>query len=82
MVKLLLKWGADLSAVDLGGRTALHEAACNGQKSVVQLLFVNGADVSTTDNAGKTALYEAWSQGHTPVVQLLQIDENSQVAVE
>ncbi|KAI5841352.1 ankyrin repeat-containing domain protein [Morchella snyderi] len=44
IVKLLLQYGADISARDDDGGTALHYAAGSGHPTVVQLLLENGAD--------------------------------------
>lgn len=56
-VLLLLSLGADVSAVDLGGRTALHGAASMWEDGVIQLLVDYGADVNAEDGRGRTPLY-------------------------
>ncbi len=37
-------------------RNALHLAALNGHKEIVELLLSHGADINEKDDAGKTAL--------------------------
>ncbi len=54
-VGLLLARGADLTARDDRGRTALMIAAQRGHKHIVELLLDHGADRTMTDNEGKTA---------------------------
>ena len=56
-VGLLLSIGADVDAVDRGGRTALHGAASMWEDGVIQLLVDYGADVNAEDSRGRTALY-------------------------
>jgi ankyrin repeat protein len=54
-VSLLLARGADLTARDDRGRTALMIAAQRGHKHIVELLLDHGADRTMADNEGKTA---------------------------
>ena len=56
-VRLLLSLGADVDAVDRGGRTALHGAAGMWEDGVIQLLVDYGADVNAEDGRGRTPLY-------------------------
>ena len=56
-VRLLLSLGADVAAVDQGGRTALHGAASMWEDGVIQLLVDYGADVNAEDGRGRTPLY-------------------------
>ena len=55
MIRVILNRVKDLEIRDNLGRTALHYAAWNGQKEVVELLLANGADVEAKDNIGLTA---------------------------
>jgi Ankyrin repeats (many copies) len=48
----------------LFGRTALHWAAQEGHRAVVELLLEKGADVEARDNDGRTALHFAESKGN------------------
>ncbi|OXV06025.1 hypothetical protein Egran_06207, partial [Elaphomyces granulatus] len=53
------------------GHTALHLAAANGNKKLVQLLLREGASVQLKDWLGWTALQTAAANGHKNIVQLL-----------
>ncbi|MCG8340363.1 MAG: ankyrin repeat domain-containing protein [Cytophagales bacterium] len=53
------------------GKTALHWAAENGHRKVVELLLGNGAQVEVTDKASQTPLHLAVEKGHNEVVSLL-----------
>jgi uncharacterized protein len=55
-VKLLLEAGADLTAVNKNGETALHGAARRGANAVVQLLVDQGARLDIVSKRGLTPL--------------------------
>jgi ankyrin repeat protein len=55
-VRAALDLGADVSASDQGGNTALHLAASRGYTKVVQLLVESGAKVDAKNKRGQTAL--------------------------
>lgn len=55
IVGLLLDRGANISAKDNTGRTALHIAAEQGNTSMVRLLLLKGANASLLTSNGKTA---------------------------
>jgi ankyrin repeat protein len=66
-VKLLLKLGADINAVDTNGETAMHGAAYKNLPKMVQLLAKRGADINVWNRKNKygwTPLDIA--QGHRP----------------
>jgi ankyrin repeat protein len=71
VVRLLLKYKADINARDNDGRTALHRAAEKGHKGVVWLLLEHNANVNAEDTDRRTALYMAADKGHEAVVRLL-----------
>ena len=56
MVDLLLRYGADVNAVDSERRTPLQSAAWQGHESVVWLLVKNGARVDQACSQGATPL--------------------------
>ena len=55
-VRLALRLGGSVNAVDHMNRTALHGAAAYGLNDVVQFLVENGADLEIKDIYGQTAL--------------------------
>ena len=70
-----LEQGADVSAADKNGDTALHYAARNknkaGAKTLCDMLLEFDADVKAVNNAGRTALDIATGQDNEPLVKLL-----------
>ena len=55
-VQLAIESGADVTAVDGIGNTALHYIADKGFHRAVELLVVSGANVNATNNRGQTPL--------------------------
>lgn len=49
IVKILLKFKADINKPGHEGRTALHEAVRNNDKEMVQLLLKHGGTINITD---------------------------------
>ena len=71
-VKTLLKGNPDLVfGKDDRGDTALHWAALNGHKDVVELLLANKAELDAKNNSGDTPLHWAAQEGHKDVAELL-----------
>ncbi|MCE9558039.1 MAG: ankyrin repeat domain-containing protein [Armatimonadetes bacterium] len=64
-VRVLLRHGADIDALDEDGQTALMIAAQHGEFESVRLLLEAGADRARKDKRGKTALDHA--QAHLKV---------------
>ncbi|KAG7387050.1 hypothetical protein PHYBOEH_008372 [Phytophthora boehmeriae] len=58
MVSLLIYLGADMTAMDESGYTALHYAV-SSKNNMVSLLLEHGADVNATDKDHNTALHLA-----------------------
>src|SRR5262249_42934232 len=58
-VKLLVKLGADVNAVDANGETAMHGAAYRNHPKVVQLLADQGARIDAWNKKNKTSLTPA-----------------------
>src|SRR5262249_377631 len=66
-VKLLVKLGADVNAVDDQGETAMHGAAYRNHPKVVQLLADKGAKVDVWNRKNKTGLTPVViAEGHRP----------------
>jgi cytohesin len=70
-VKALLGRGIDINAKDTLNRTALHYAAEEGHKKIVELLLAHGADLNASTSYDRTAAELAMSRGHTEIVKLL-----------
>ena len=70
-VKALLAKGADVSARDNHGETALIVAAHTRHKSIVQVLLDAGSNVNVENPNGRTALIAAASRGNRDIVQSL-----------
>ncbi|XP_049843535.1 ankyrin repeat and protein kinase domain-containing protein 1-like [Schistocerca gregaria] len=70
-VRLLLKAGAGVGAVEEGNWTALHCAAERGHVEVVRCLIDGGAEVDARTKWQHTPLHLAAICGHTDVVRLL-----------
>ncbi|KAG6580256.1 Death-associated protein kinase [Phytophthora cinnamomi] len=69
--KALVEGGADISAKDKLGGTALHAAARNGNTNAISLLLDRGADVNAADIDGWTALHAAARNIKTDAISLL-----------
>jgi ankyrin repeat protein len=66
-VKLLLKLGADVNAVDDNGETAMHGAAYRNHPKLVQLLADSGAKIGVWNKANKAGLTPlVIAEGHRP----------------
>lgn len=71
VVRYLLDEGADVSAREDSGGTALSEAAYYGHLDVIKELLLRGADINALDAQG-TALDIAIGKNNTAVVDLLK----------
>ncbi|MGB3619641.1 MAG: glutaminase A [Catalinimonas sp.] len=71
-VKRLHALGVDLNAGDYDGRTALHLAAAENQRAVVEYLLANGARRDVKDRWGGTPLKDAKKGRHPVIVKLLE----------
>jgi len=70
-IRILLKYKANVDAVDELGRTALMHAAGEGHVAIARVLLDAGADVALADRHGSTPLMEAARAGATAIVALL-----------
>jgi ankyrin repeat protein len=71
-VRTLLKQGADVSAAQGDGMTALHHAADRGDVAMVEMLVYAGANVAATTRIGQyTPLHIASQSGSAAVVRAL-----------
>ena len=89
-VSLSITKGADVSARDSQGGTALIIAVYNGDNDIVDMLLDNGAIIDEKEyNTGKTALIYAVEKGHKDTVELLiqkganvnEVDEKGNAAI-
>lgn len=69
ILKLLAKYGANLSALDAQGKMALHGPYNDSR--LVKALVEHGVDVNATDREGKSALYYACGQADHKLVRWL-----------
>ena len=70
-VRYLLDQGADVNAHDERGRSALSEAAFNGNASVIKELILRGAELNALSDEG-TALDIAINTKHAEAIELLK----------
>ena len=68
----LLDKGAFLDWPDVRGNTALHHAAMNNNKTLIELFVKRGANLSLKNTDGKTALDLAKEIGEEDIIKLLQ----------
>ena len=71
MIELLARRGADLEALDVSGRTALHFAAKKGDPRVLYSLLLLGANVYTTTRNRSNALHIAVESSRKMCIRLL-----------
>ncbi|CAG2233968.1 unnamed protein product [Mytilus edulis] len=71
LVKILLKYEANVDIQDSGGRTALHVASMKGTFEIVKLLVLHNATINLQNNRGDTPLHFACKGGHDKIVEFL-----------
>jgi len=72
MAKALLAAGANPNSAQTHGYVPLHEAALNGNDTLVDVLLTHGADVSLRNDDGMTAADLARSKDHPGTAARLQ----------
>jgi ankyrin repeat protein len=70
-IRILLRYGADVSYRDKEGRTLLLDAVRRDRKDIVDLLLRHGADINAKDKYGYTPLHWAVSSKNRDMVELL-----------
>ena len=79
-IEWMVEKGADVTAANTGGCTALHFAAMSGHVTAMHCLVEHGADVKAANKDGATALHHAahfavqdteWKALVTPLPQML-----------
>jgi cytohesin len=72
LVRSLIEKGVEIDGREDGFfKTALHRAAIEGHRSIVELLLAKGADVEARSSGCATALYYAAEKGHKEIAELL-----------
>ena len=71
VARMLMEFGADLSARDMDSWTPLHSASSMGHVNVVRILMESNADASAQDLDNWTPLLWASSMGHVDVARML-----------
>ncbi|NWS79345.1 RAI14 protein, partial [Toxostoma redivivum] len=70
-LRIMVTHGADVTAQDGAGHSALHLAAKNSHPDCIKRLLQSKCPIDSTDNSGKTALHYAAACGCLQAVQLL-----------
>lgn len=71
VIKVLLKFNADVEMEDKDGDRAVHHAAFGDEPAVIQLLAQASADLNARNKRRQTALHIAVNKGHNNVVKTL-----------
>ncbi len=71
MVKLLIKYKADVNSRSVGGSTPLHAAARVGAANITKILLENSANIDSFDSEGYTPTMRAASLGKSGAVEIL-----------
>ncbi|MGA7414834.1 MAG: ankyrin repeat domain-containing protein [Bryobacteraceae bacterium] len=72
LMKLLLEHGADADATQEGGWTALHAAAQNGDRAMIEVLLASNASINVRAGNNQSPLDLALLKGHHEVAALLE----------
>lgn len=71
IVRILLKHGVNVNAVDSFGWAGLHIASLHGYETLVRLLLESGASINAVNAKRGTALGSASSNGRESIVRIL-----------
>ncbi|XP_057322749.1 uncharacterized protein LOC130666094 [Microplitis mediator] len=71
MLKLLIKYNAEVNISTSDGRTPLHIAAFNGHVDIIDILIKNRISIDFQSKDGSTPLCFASAQGHDHVLKFL-----------
>lgn len=71
VIKVLLRYKADVEIEDKDGDRAVHHAAFGDEPGVMELLAHAGADLNARNKRRQTALHIAVNKGHVGVVKTL-----------
>lgn len=71
LIRILVDGGADHSAVDTNGNSALHHAVHHRNYASAQVLLAAGADPDARNDLERTPLIVAAHQGQVPMARLL-----------
>lgn len=71
VVRLLMRYAADIAVLNGHGAKPLHSAASNSAVTVARLLLEHGGDVNFETRVGYTALHFAAESGDTRMIALL-----------
>ncbi|KAJ7956634.1 Potassium channel like [Quillaja saponaria] len=72
LLKVLVRYGGDISLPKSNGNTALHVAVCEDNAEIVKFLLDHGADVDKPDIHGWTPRDLADQQGHEDIKAVFQ----------
>lgn len=81
-VSFYLSQGADLNAVDIKGRTALHRACYYRPRTVAFLLKQEGLKIDAKDKEGKTPLHIAVSISNNILKMLVKAKANVNIKLD
>ncbi|EAY11538.1 ankyrin repeat protein, putative [Trichomonas vaginalis G3] len=71
LCEYFLSHGASINEKDKNGQTALHKAATNTSKGIIELLISHGANINEKDIYGETALHNAAINTSKGIIELL-----------
>ncbi|MCP5369834.1 MAG: ankyrin repeat domain-containing protein [Rickettsiaceae bacterium] len=82
IVKILIKYGADVNKQDVWGHTSLYYAAGCGHVNIVGILVENNANVNTKDPCSGSILHAAAYNGHVDIIKILIENHNTNIHIE